>query len=302
MYVNILSIFSMCNICYYSILRRINGFYCLLFCLLLSRFIISYHLFLYYILFFWYNIVVQIMRKAGVIMKDMDRALFRELLLRAIGTRTRADFANSADVSVSGINRWIQGNTNFRTPRSRTLVKLAEASEGRVTEDEFLSACGYAVRASAVPGAGQDENIRVALDYKEWVEMHAGSAMKYVSIAAFLDSVSYLDGRFRTVNRIWSTVPYEHTDHRGAEMTAFCSATWRKAHYESRLDFALMFCFTGGGGAIISDVVFDPSALGELGHPMAEDGRFAMEPGSPIALTCSPCAYDSRLTGAFFRK
>ena len=71
-----------------------------------------------------------------------DEKKFQELLKKAIGERSQVEFSKLTGIGTAWLNRLIRGK-NSSLPRGETLEKIAGASEGRVTLEELMEACGH---------------------------------------------------------------------------------------------------------------------------------------------------------------
>ena len=197
---------------------------------------------------------------------------YQELLRKAIGSRSQKDFATIAGLSPFNLNRMLNDDlSNVSIPRKSTLRKIAEASEGRVTEAQMLDACGYVVQVVPVIAKSDDKtpeekNFEIASRFKAGLERVAGSAMKYGSLQDFCDTVVLTDGVKLMGTKICSEEAFKGSGHLNAEYMAHCFTVWRYEGYDSCLYFTLFFCKTENGGVIVSDAVFDLDSLSELNH------------------------------------
>ncbi len=73
---------------------------------------------------------------------DFDKELFAEALVKAIGVRTQAKFAQEASVSPAYLSRYINKSVD-NAPIPDTLRKIAAASMGVLSYEELLIAAGY---------------------------------------------------------------------------------------------------------------------------------------------------------------
>ena len=73
---------------------------------------------------------------------DFDKDIFADALIKAIGTRTQAKFAQDAGVSPAYLNRYIHKSVD-KAPIPDTLRKISTASMGVLSYEELLIAAGY---------------------------------------------------------------------------------------------------------------------------------------------------------------
>lgn len=68
---------------------------------------------------------------------------FRSLLKYGMGDSSVTDFANRSGVSRVSLSRMLNSD-DIGKPQEETLIKLADAMNGRVLRDDLLESCGYA--------------------------------------------------------------------------------------------------------------------------------------------------------------
>ena len=73
--------------------------------------------------------------------RDNYSPMYKTLIREAIGSRTQAEFARAAGISRFSLSHILSAKET-RIPFRGTLVKIADASEGRVSAKELLAACG----------------------------------------------------------------------------------------------------------------------------------------------------------------
>ena len=72
----------------------------------------------------------------------MNTEEFQNLLRRAIGERSRAEFAKRSEISAIQLHRWLKKEDPPR-PSVKNLQKIARCASGGVTYRDLLAACGY---------------------------------------------------------------------------------------------------------------------------------------------------------------
>lgn len=72
-----------------------------------------------------------------------DRARFAELVSRSQGRKTTQEFAESIGMSVEVVKSYRKTTYSNNRPTANTLRRIADVSEGRVTYEQLLVACGY---------------------------------------------------------------------------------------------------------------------------------------------------------------
>lgn len=238
----------------------------------------------------------------------MDGAKYKELVKRAIGKRTQKDFASFAGLSQYSITRLMNSpDDKVPVPRIETIKRIANASEGRVTEAQLLSASGLTTEPIAGPVVADEENGRkaqndvsatsfmVASKLRVAVSRMAGSAMKYDSLETFLEtasitagmdgSASGVDGSVRVEVEAEDSGGYDGPGVFNSESLAHCTYLWRCGFFMCKLYLSLHYCKTVGGGVIVSSPVFDLSSLIELQHGAA--GMFLFHLMEKANVDCS---------------
>ncbi len=213
---------------------------------------------------------------------------FRELLKKAIGDRTQKEFAVLASLSYSNLNRMLKLDTNG-VPSRTSLIKISQASQGRVTLQQLYYACGYDVKnaeteladAEAVhDGAVPDKNIPEgaqkcasrAVELKDALLKICGYAQKYDSVSSILETALLMVGKPNVRASFYKPGEYTGTGRRGAEHYAHAKYKWYEAGFDAVLSFVVFYSVTEKGGCIFSDCAFDLSSLLELNNPDA--GRY----------------------------
>lgn len=207
-----------------------------------------------------------------------DQTMFRTLLARAIGKRTQKEFSEIAGLSPYNVNRMLS-RAKISTPQRSTLRKIADASEGRVTETQLLFSCGYDVGANfemtGEERSPQETALSLIQAIKKSVEDLCSSAAKYADLLDMFDTAAILSGK-RTIRFVHRDEKvFEGTGRKGAEKYVFVTAISYADHIDIVMPFVLFFCKTEGGGYIFSDCAFDMDTLIEMEHP--EAGKILFE-------------------------
>ena len=206
---------------------------------------------------------------------------YQELLRKAIGSRSQKDFAKISGLSPFNLNRMLNDDvSSISVPRKLTLHKIAESSEGRVTEAQLLDVCGYEIKSETViqkdNRTAEEKNFDVASRYRNGLEKVAGNAMKYASLEDFFETIALTDGVKPMLTKVLSETEFTGSGHLNAEYMAHCITIWRYEGYDSNLYFTVFFCKTQKDGVIISDVVFDLDTLNDLHHDKVGSFLFSM--------------------------
>lgn len=232
----------------------------------------------------------------------MNIERYQSLLEKAMGSFSQKEFAERAGISQFNLNRMLNidedaDESQIPVPRKSTLRKIAEASQGRVSENQLYAACGYeivkpVIDANLVP---QEYNLRVMASLKVGLETLSHMPRRYDSLLSFLDAVRLAHGTDHMLYRCFEQVDYTGVGHNNAERVANCHFLWRDRGYQSIFSFALFYCDTAKGGCIICDTVFDLGSLLDLNHRDA--GKFMFELAEkddlnyadvPYVFTCRP--------------
>jgi len=205
--------------------------------------------------------------------KLFDQDKFRELLKRAIGSRTQYTFSEISGISKSRLSH-LMNDVNSGAPSKTTIRKVADSSEGRVTEEQLLAACGYETSEKTTEDGmpAKVYILKIANDLKEGVESFAGVSTKYNSIDDAVDTINLLYGPPGCKYLIQKEEKYEGRGRKGAENYVHCKYIFVKDDLEAVLPFILFYCKTEGGGAILSDCAFDLPTLMEMKN--ADAGKF----------------------------
>lgn len=218
----------------------------------------------------------------------------RELIKKAMGSRKQNEFAEIAGLSLFNLNRLLN-QENPGVPRKSTLVKIAEASEGRVTEAQILHSCGYDV---IMPSDTQPEltpqeaNLQIASSIKQGLEDMSGKANKFGSVQDVLETATLLRGNGKVYKYvIRDEKEYKGPGKRGAEKFVLATIVWRHQGYDARMGIAVYFCRTEGGGVIISECDFDLDSLLSVEHPDAGEMLFSIAEQGDAKYTDFPTVF-----------
>ena len=233
---------------------------------------------------------------------DIDK--FRELLKKAIGGRKQKEFAEIAGLSYFNLNRMLKNDSNG-VPKRSSLEKIAEASQGRVTVSQLLYACGYEPDEpdpSSLPAGDPDETMTdgkkkcaaIAGQLINALEKLSGSAQKYGSVEAFLETAAYMAGKGNIRFSLQKPEEYAGTGRRGAENYVSGAYYWVAGGYDAVLAFSLFFSRTEKGGYIISDCAFDLDTLLKCGNERAGRYLMAISAEGDVKYTDHPVVYHAR--------
>lgn len=218
---------------------------------------------------------------------DMNK--FRELLSAAIGSRRQNEFAEVSGISKSRLNHLLNDDT-IGQPQKVTLQKIAEASQGRVTEGQLLSACGYPVspvqELDALPA--KEAHIRIAKELRKGVMEFAGVAAKYASLDDMLETVELLYGSGHMTCRTEDGAVYTGKGRRGAERYAHCCFRWTYKDFTATMPFILFYFRTEGGGVVVADCAFDLLTLMEMQNAEAQKFLMSAAEKGDVAYTDYP--------------
>ena len=246
------------------------------------------------------------------------------LIRKAIGNRTQKEFAQTSGLSQYNITRILTNKYNTSVPRRSTLRMIANASEGRVTYEELLEACGYTVEGVQT-SADQEEilkkserdevekaSLATAADVCEGLSTLAGSAARYDSLEDFIDTVTMLYSTNDLRLIVISEENCEGKKHKGAEKVAHCMIHFWRGNivYQSSIYCSIYFCKTENGGYIISDVIYDLQSLVDAKHPMIYKYIFRLSEKDDINYGNFPIAFEmeyckdvlEKLLAAIFRE
>ena len=229
-----------------------------------------------------------------------------ELIKKAIGDRSQKDFAAEADISVYNLNRMLNEKYTTAIPRRSTLQKIADASQGRVSREELLEACGYGTKEDEKGPVYTDaeaerlkrKSLAEAVEVCEGIGKFAGTAQKYKSLNDFMDSVFVLYSTTDDISlKVISDEEYTGTGHKGAERMIHCKFRFSRnfSIHESVVYFTLFCCRTENGGYIVSDAVFNLQDLVDLNHPEIHSYIFQIGQIDDINYGDFPIAWEYRL-------
>lgn len=231
----------------------------------------------------------------------MNIERYQLLLKKAMGSFSQKEFAERAGISLFNLNRMLRvdedADASHPVPRKSTLQKIAEASQGRVSENQLYAACGYeivkpVIDANLVP---QEYNLRLMQSVKDGISKMSQSSVRYDSLASFLDAVKSAYGINDMYYRMLTDENFDGIGHNNAERVANCFFLWCNKGYRSIFSFSIFYCKTRRGGCIINDAVFDLGSLLELKHREANMFMFELAEKDdlnyadvPYVFTCRP--------------
>ena len=95
--------------------------------------------------------------------KNYNPEVLSDLIKSAIGYRTQKWFAKETGITPAHLNRILHGKYPY-PPRKSTLKSIAAASEGRVSEQALLDACGYETEDPEEPSPLSADMIRKRME------------------------------------------------------------------------------------------------------------------------------------------
>ena len=225
-------------------------------------------------------------------MEIRDTKKYVELLMAAIDGRMQKDFAERAGISQSHLNRMLKSKEGSKAPYKKTLEKIADASDGRVTKEQLFAACGYTAdgndekdnKEDACYGIGAKALEKTSDKYISALHDLAGKSYKYNSLNVFMEAAAVdVIQAPRKAFRVHTDNEYDGMGRNGAERIAHCSAMLRNLSHISVTAFTLFYCRTEKGGIIITDCVSEMKELVRMAHPVAMSYLFKIsEKGSVV--------------------
>lgn len=113
---------------------------------------------------------------------------FRELLRKAICTKTQAQFANESHISAEHLNRMLNTETINRPTRT-TLLKIAAVAKNGVTFQDMMDALDADTEPKNGNGASESRLLEAKKDFEPSFEEKAHATMQ--CLCAILESKSY---------------------------------------------------------------------------------------------------------------
>lgn len=233
----------------------------------------------------------------------MDIERYQLLLKKAMGSLSQKEFSERAGISPFNLNRMLNVGENtdvslIPVPRKSTLKKIAEASQGRVSENQLYAVCGYETGKPVIESDDllpQEYNLRLMQSVKDGIGKMSHSSVRYDSLASFLDAVKSAYGVNDMYYRMVTDENFDGVGHNNAERVANCFFLWCNKGYRSIFSFSIFYCKTRRGGCIINDAVFDLGSLLELKHREANMFMFELAEQDdlnyadvPYVFTCRP--------------
>ena len=216
-------------------------------------------------------------------MATFDINNFRILLRTAIGDKKQQDFATEAGLSKSRITHMLN-DKEIGTPTKTTLLKICNASNGKVGMNQLLQACGYDI-LEKYKSPSVENDYEYAKSMKDGVMKLIGPAARYNDIEDFLDTVVMLYAENNVETYVSESEEYSGKGHKGAERYVHCKLIWRNNTHVFTLPFVLFYCETTGGGVVLFDSVFDLNGLIKMGNACA--GGFLMNIAEKGDVNCS---------------
>ena len=222
-----------------------------------------------------------------------------ELIRTAIGNRTQKEFAEQAGISQYLLSRALTNKFNTATPRRSTLQAIANASEGRVTYEELIEACGYTfdgqekVPPNELKSVDQAENasMATAVDLCEGLSKLAGYPVRYDSLKDFAETVTMLYSNAQ--NESFKIVEEKEYDSKRGDHIAHCMFKYMRSgwRFTSYVYFSLVYHVVSKG-VVVSDAICDLQSLVDLGHPSIHGFIFRASQRDDIEYANFPVAHE----------
>ena len=201
---------------------------------------------------------------------------FKRLLIKAIGNCSQREFAQRCEMSFEHLNRCLKNDVISR-PSKKTLMKICNASDGRVSAKELYTACGYDIndmyrelrlsrskmtvyeRMNVVSNdlvAYTKELISETRIYNNWEEfIWAFLSMYKVENLTFVGGAEAKEANiaekkgemYKSFTVKWSMTKDDYTK------------------YNVMHEIAIFFVITSGGKILITDIAVEPYILDKLG-------------------------------------
>ena len=206
-------------------------------------------------------------------MQQYNNTEFRKLLMTAIGSGTKQDFAERAGMTAPQLSRYLREDYRSRPSRT-TLEKIATASGKEAILTDLLKACGYDVT---------EADNRTTRSIEERAELNAAelrSGLKeltsgvgiYSSLEEFFDAYRMLfSTETLTEIKISGRKEYNGSRYPKAELSAFARVKFETLLDECFTWVAVYFVETKGGSVVVLDTAIDPGSLCEAGALSEED-------------------------------
>ena len=200
-------------------------------------------------------------------MSEYNNEKFRELLIEAIGSSSKQDFAKRAGMLPQQLSRYLREDYKVR-PSSSTLKKIADASADPVLYDRLLKACGYNETPISIRrGKTFEERAHLnARDMRLGMEELTKSPGIYESIEDFIRTYEMLfSNEDITEIKVGKSQEFIGRKYPYAEKSTFARIKFETKIYECYTWVAIYFAETTGKSVIILGADLDPLALKNVG-------------------------------------
>ena len=202
---------------------------------------------------------------------------FKSLLLKAIGDMTRASFAETAGVTPEYISRSLKDGPINKPTRS-TLKKLAAASAGKVSYEEFLQSCGYELTENdkATPGRPDlPDGLRINRCVKELIKgfTSLGNKSIYPSFEDYLDDIKLLYSTEDIEFDVSERTDFGDKKHPEADGSVIVTISWGNNIYHVDMDILVWVADLTNGHIIVIEACTDKETLKQAGSKRAIAGK-----------------------------
>lgn len=222
-----------------------------------------------------------------------------QLIKRAIGDRTQQTFATVAGISQYNLSRIMHGNTKGNIQKS-TLKRIADASEGRVSESELQMACGYI----KIDNETLDDTT-APLKAKLIAELLADKATAYIGHMVYPDIKHFvlqvlaevgISESFLTSIQILDDRECSTVHPNNAEREAIIRISTIKCGYDMKFPCIIYYVQTTKGNVV--PLSYDSSLTGllrmsglDMLHPDAQQVLIQLSTTGDVILTDHPYVY-----------
>ena len=197
-----------------------------------------------------------------------DIIKFKELLKKAIGNRTQAEFAKEIGINPVSLSRIMNGDT---VPKKETLVKISGHSNG-INLNRFLDVCGYELEETnayrkELETLSVDE--RVAKNVESMIQ-----GFNEMKNHMYKNIYEYCDFTFKIFAKEDMSIDEkekteltenEKEEFEMAEMAEIVQLSWENDKFSAVMDICIFFCETKFGAVYINDVACDSRTVGKYG-------------------------------------
>lgn len=163
---------------------------------------------------------------------------FRKLLKYGMGDSGVSEFANRAGISRVSLSRMLN-MPEIGRPQEETIIKIADAMDGRVLRDDLLASCGYKRTATSEKLLHAHEEIKAA------VSEYFTKGVVFPGIQDILDVFDLL---YFSEDMEWSIgLP----DEEGTIKKSVITGKWKEGDYTYRFLFGLEYVNTDDGKVCI---------------------------------------------------